>query len=96
VTAAADPAARLEALRGEIVALDRELVEVIARRVRLAREIGQAKREMGVPTLDPSREASVVRRAGEMAREAGLPEDDVREIFWHLIGLSRRAQVEGG
>jgi chorismate mutase len=44
--------------------------------------------------LDPAREAAVVRRAGTVARDAGLEDEDVRYIFWHLIGLSRRAQME--
>jgi chorismate mutase len=90
------PAAeRLAGLRGEIERIDRQLIALIAERVRLAREVGDAKRELGVPTLDPAREAAVVRRAGELAREAGVGDEDVRYIFWHLIGLSRRAQMEG-
>lgn len=92
---AAAATAELDRLRGEIEALDRSLVELIARRVQLAREVGAAKRAAHRPTLDPTREAAVVRRAGETAREVGLVEEDVRDIFWHLIGLSRRAQAQG-
>jgi prephenate dehydrogenase len=86
---------RRRALRERIEQIDRELIGLIAERVRLAREVGVAKRELGAPTLDPAREAMVVRRAGELAREAGVGDEDVRYIFWHLIGLSRRAQMEG-
>jgi chorismate mutase len=81
-------------LRDEIERIDRELVGLIAQRVQLAREIGAAKRVAGLPTLDPAREAHVIRRAVGLAREAGLGEEDVREIFWHLVGLSRRAQLD--
>ncbi|HEU4558811.1 MAG TPA: chorismate mutase [Longimicrobium sp.] len=88
-------AARLAELRVEIEHIDRELINLIAQRVRLAREVGTVKRELGMPTLDPAREAAVVRRAGELAREAGVGDEDARYIFWHLIGLSRRAQMEG-
>lgn len=92
----APPAAgRLQALRERIEQIDRELIDLIAERVRIAREVGVVKRELGAPTLDPAREAMVVRRAGELAREAGVGDEDVRYIFWHLIGLSRRAQLEG-
>ena len=93
--AAGSPAAELRRIRGEVERVDRAIVELIAERVRLGREVGTAKRALGIPTLDPAREAAVVRRAGELAREAGLDGDDVRYIFWHLIGLSRRAQMEG-
>ena len=86
----------LEALRVRIEQIDRELIRLIRERVDLARAVGKTKRGSGLPILDPAREAAVVRRAGELAREAGLADDDVRYLFWHLIGLSRRAQMEEG
>ncbi|HEX8276183.1 MAG TPA: chorismate mutase [Longimicrobiaceae bacterium] len=84
----------LQRLRGEIERIDREIVGLVAERVRLAREVGKAKRAAGLPTLDPAREAAVVRSAGMLAREAGLVDEEMRALFWHLIGLSRRAQME--
>lgn len=90
-----DWAALLKARRNEIEQIDRELIRLIAERVRIARQVGTLKRRGNQPTLDPAREAAVVRRAGATAREFGLAEEDVRDIFWHLIGLSRRAQAEG-
>ncbi|HET7230054.1 MAG TPA: chorismate mutase [Longimicrobium sp.] len=87
--------ARLAELRGRIQQIDRELIGLLAERVRVAREVGAAKRELGIPTLDPAREAAVVRNAGELARELGVGDEDVRYIFWHVIGLSRRAQMGG-
>ena len=90
------PADELARLRVEIERIDRELIALIAERVGLARQVGVAKRAIGAPTLDPAREAAVVRRAGTLAREAGLADEDVRYLFWHLIGLSRRAQMEEG
>jgi chorismate mutase len=90
-----DWAGDLDELRNEIERIDRDLIRLIAQRVSLARTAGDLKRKGGQPTLDPAREAAVVRRAGATAREFGLAEEDVREIFWHLIGLSRRAQAEG-
>jgi chorismate mutase len=86
--------AELDRLRLEIEDLDVRLVALIAERVRLARQVGQLKRAAGLPTLDPAREASVVRRASGLAREAGLVSEEMREIIWHVIGLCRRAQAE--
>lgn len=80
--------------RRDLEALDRDLIALLGRRVEQSREIGALKRLAGLPTLDPAREAEVIRRAATMAREHGLPDEKVRDIFWHIIGLSREAQVE--
>ncbi len=87
--------AELDRLRGEIEDIDREIVALIARRVQAARAVGRVKRTHELPITDPTREAAVVRRAVERARAAELDEEDVREIFWHIIGLCRRAQLQG-
>ena len=86
--------AEVDRARGDIEAIDRQLVALIAERVRVAREIGRAKRAAGMNTLDPAREAAVVRRSGELARELGLDDEVVRRIFWQLIALSRSVQSE--
>jgi len=91
---ARDTPKELIRLRDEIERIDRSIVNLIAERVQVARAIGSAKRAMDMPTLDPAREATIIRRSGMLAREAGLGEEDVREIFWHLVGLCRRAQLE--
>jgi chorismate mutase len=52
------------------------------------------KKVAGLLTLDPAREAEVIRRAAAMARDAGLNDEKVRDIFWHVIGLSRAVQVD--
>jgi chorismate mutase len=87
-------AEELQALRREIEHLDRTLVGLIAERVRLARRVWPLKQALGMPVLDPPREAAVVRRAGELAREAEVGEEEVRAVFWHLVGLCRGAQME--
>lgn len=84
--------ALLESLRRRVDEVDRSLVEAFALRVRIALRIGEVKEALGQPVLDPGREAAVVRRAAERAREEGLDEEAVREIFWKLVGLSRRTQ----
>ena len=87
-------AAELGRVRGEIERIDRAIVGLIAERVALARRVGPLKQALVMPILDPPREAAIVRRAGELAREAGLADEDVRYVFWHLVGLSRRVQLQ--
>ena len=87
--------AELGALRNEIETIDRDIVALIAQRMRAARAVGRVKRTHDLPITDPTREAAVVRRAVELARAEQLPEEDTRAIFWHIIGLCRRAQLAG-
>lgn len=84
----------LAATRNEMEALDRELVALLVRRAAMARSAGQVKRVQGLPLVDPAQEAAVVRRAAALGRDTGLPEEEVRAIFWGLIALSRRIQTE--
>ena len=37
--------------------------------------------------VDPEREAKVLRRAAELARKAGLPDEPVRDVFWRMVAL---------
>jgi chorismate mutase len=96
-----DPAANTEALaelalcRGEIERLDNEIVALLAKRLSLGKRTGELKRLAGLPILDPTREAAVIRRVTGVARDAGLPAEPVREVFWQIVGMSRRAQDEG-
>ncbi len=89
-----DPRVELSACRAEIEQLDQKLVALLAERVTLGRRTAHLKRAAGLPILDPQREAEVIRRAVEAARQHGLPLEAVREVFWHVVGLSRRAQEE--
>jgi chorismate mutase len=87
-----EPLASLARCREEIAALDAQIIDSFAKRVRLAVRTASLKKAAGLPILDPKREAEVIRRNVELARDAGLPEEAVRAIFWHLLGVSRRAQ----
>lgn len=80
-------------LRDEIRGIDDELLALVRRRLDVARRVADAKRDAGLPVLDPAREAAVVRYAGEFARRHGLVEEDVRALFWALVGLTRRAEL---
>ncbi len=87
-----DPLAELAACRSAIEDIDRRLIALLAERVALGRKTATMKRAAGLPILDPQREAEVIRRAATTARELELPEEAVRQIYWHVVGLSRRAQ----
>ena len=80
--------------RAEIERIDRAIVGLLAERVTIGRRIGELKRTAGLPVLNPGREAEVIRAVTDMAREAALPVESVREIFWRVVALSRQAQED--
>ena len=84
--------ASLAECRTAIEQLDRQIIALLAERVEIGRQTAEFKRAAKVPLLDPAREAEVIRRAVTTARDQGLPTEPVREIFWHIVGMSRRAQ----
>ena len=83
----------ISSLREEIEAVDERLIAAIAERLALARSVGRAKVAAGQPVTDPAREAAVVTRASVLARSAGLPEDEIRALFWKLLAISRKVQL---
>jgi len=89
-----DNRAALERVRDRIRALDGELVALVAERRELVLAVGRLKESLGLPVLDPPQEARVVRRAAELAREAGTDPELVRDVLWRIIA-SARAEQEG-
>ena len=83
----------LSELRLAIETIDETIVRVIAERMALSRAVGRVKVATGQPIMDPAREAAVVARAALLARDVGLPEDEIRALYWRLIACSRRAQL---
>jgi len=85
---------RVSVLREEINGLNAQIVELLARRVEVARSIGKAKREQDVPIVDRAREAKVYERVRELATERGLDPEGVERVFREIVDLCTRAQLE--
>ncbi len=83
----------LEQLRGELDAVDRTLVDLIARRLEIVAEVGAAKARTETPVRDPERERAVLDAVEAAAAERGLSGDLVRRIFREIIGHAVDRQV---
>ena len=80
----------LQRLRGEIDAIDRDLVELFRRRMAVTRQVGEYKRAEGIPVLDPERERQLLQSKGELAGEELRPA--AITLFQTVMALSRRQQ----
>lgn len=83
---------RLDPLRTELGQIDREILELVARRQALAQKIGQVKRDAGIPTRDYRQERDVVQRARAAAVEHGLSPELGEELILALIRGSLTVQ----
>ncbi|PSQ33138.1 chorismate mutase [Halobacteriales archaeon SW_10_68_16] len=84
----------LEELRREIRDIDRDIVDLVARRTYVADTIAQVKAEQGLPTTDEQQEQEVIDRAGENAEQFGVDANLVKAIFRLLIELNKVEQRE--
>ncbi|MEZ3114493.1 chorismate mutase [Halobaculum sp. MBLA0147] len=84
----------LAELREEIRSIDRELVELIARRTYVADTIADVKAAKDLPTTDESQEQAVMDRAGENAEQFEVDSNLVKAIFRLLIELNKVEQRE--
>ncbi len=82
----------LDELRREISEIDRELVELIARRTYVADTIAQVKADHDLPTTDEKQEQRVMDRAGENAERFDVDANLVKAIFRLLIELNKVEQ----
>ncbi len=91
---ASDPTDRLAKLRARIGEVDAELLALVARRLALAREVGEAKRAAGLPVRNFETEAEVLAHFHAEAATVGLDAPLVERLAHYLIGASVRLQEE--
>lgn len=75
------PSEPLAELRGEIDRLDSELVALLARRMACARRIGAYKRQHNLPILQAQRYEALLSERREQARQAGVSEAFIEQVF---------------
>ena len=79
---------KLENLRNELSAVDRQLVELIAERQRIVGEIGRSKQSAGRATRDYERERMVLEKARRRAESLNVDPNIAEEILTTLIRSS--------
>ena len=71
----------LEELRKEIDVIDEELLQVLAKRMHIVREIGKLKKEHNITPLDEDRWQEVLHQIIETAKKHNLPETSIKKIY---------------
>lgn len=82
---------RLGELRGQIDAVDRELLALFERRMALCREVGVYKKARGMQVLDAGREAQVLEARAAWVADESL-RGAARAFFQSMMAISRGQQ----
>ncbi len=80
--------------RAEINGLNAKILDLLARRVEVAKEIAGVKRRHGKPVVDPVRERAVLEQARQQAQARGLDPDGAERVFRAIIDLCVEAETQ--
>jgi len=84
----------ISALRRQIDEIDNSLIELLAKRMRISREIGQYKKEHGMTILQTARYAEIIDKRGAQGSLCGIDTNCTRQIFESIHAESVRQQME--
>ncbi len=84
----------LAVLRHEIDGLDNELLEVLAKRMRVSRDIGRYKKEHRMSIVQAARYDSIMNSRVKLAQDMGMSGDFMRIVLSAIHEESVRQQIE--
>ena len=84
----------LNELRAQIDKLDDQLLEILVRRMRVSRDIGQYKKEHDMPILQAQRYEELLARRAAQAVELGMDREFMRTVLQAIHEESVRQQME--
>ena len=84
----------LHQLRGQIDELDNQLMELLAKRMRVCREIGTYKKEHNMTVLQTNRYNEILDKRAAQASLCGMSPEFAAQIFEHIHEESVRQQLE--
>ena len=84
----------IHVLRKQIDELDNQLIELLAKRMRVCREIGQYKKEHNMTVLQTSRYNEILDKRGAQDALCGMSADFIRSVFEEVHEESVRQQME--
>ena len=83
----------LAELRRQIDGIDEQLLELLAKRMRISREIGVYKKEHNMPILQSPRYSEILEKRSNMGEQMDLNPDFVKEMLKEIHEESVRQQM---
>lgn len=85
---------KLESLRKRIDNVDRKIMQLVARRLTLARKAGRLKKKKNLPVIDKNREVKVLLSMHSYAKQLDIPDMLAIKIIRLLISFSKGVQKD--
>jgi chorismate mutase-like protein len=82
----------LASFRERIDLVDEQLVDALAERISICREVAEHKREQDIPMMQPDRVTAVEERWARLAAERGLDADFARALARAIVGEGCRVE----
>lgn len=84
----------LSELRQQIDEIDNKIIEILAKRMRVSREIAQYKKEHDMPVLQAGRYDEILTRRSQQGAQLDMSEEFIKEVFESIHGESVRHQMQ--
>jgi chorismate mutase len=84
----------IKQLRVQIDQIDNDIMELLGKRMRVCREIGQYKKELNIQVLQTGRYNEILDKRGAQGSLLGMSDSFAKEIFEHIHEESVRQQLE--
>ena len=84
----------IKQLRVQIDQIDNDIMELLGKRMRVCREIGQYKKEHNIQVLQTGRYNEILDKRGAQGSLLGMSDSFAKEIFEHIHEESVRQQLE--
>ncbi|MCW8994864.1 MAG: bifunctional chorismate mutase/prephenate dehydrogenase [Psychromonas sp.] len=86
----------LSKLRDQIDAVDQQLIDLLAERLRLVGKVGEVKTKHGLPIYAPDREAAMISKRRAEAETKGVPANLIEDVLRRTMRESYASENETG
>jgi chorismate mutase/prephenate dehydrogenase len=89
-------AVELSGLRDQIDEVDKQMIDLLVRRLSLVEKVGEVKSEHGLPIYAPDREAAMLASRREEAEKRGIPPQLIEDILRRTMRESYASEKDSG
>jgi len=82
----------MKELRKQIDGIDKKIVQLLVRRMKLVLKLGKLKNKEGLPVQDKKREMQMLKKLEKQAKKRGLDVKFINKLYKDIFKESRRIQ----